>query len=207
MNFQTMSKQRKYVLIASAVGIVSLFLPWITISIFGATGSANAMHGSTGYFLFVLFIVSGYMAYQGDQTTTLKKTNWAVVLICGILATIWMLLTWLGASDNAYGASLAFGFYLSLLSSIGVLASAFMFRSPTDNLKDGFNSLRGDIKNRMNSTTSTTATTTPATTSTTTPPTTLTDVTPEVKDSGTTTSETGTVTGNSSISENTNPPL
>ena len=31
MNFQTMNKQRKFVLIAAAVGVISMFLPWISI--------------------------------------------------------------------------------------------------------------------------------------------------------------------------------
>ena len=33
MNFQTMNKQRKFVLIAAAIGVISMFLPWISISI------------------------------------------------------------------------------------------------------------------------------------------------------------------------------
>ncbi len=35
MNFQTMNKQRKFILIAAAVGIIAMFLPWVKISFFG----------------------------------------------------------------------------------------------------------------------------------------------------------------------------
>lgn len=35
MNFQTMNKQRKFVLIPAAAGIISMFLPWVRISVFG----------------------------------------------------------------------------------------------------------------------------------------------------------------------------
>lgn len=158
MNFQTMSKQRKFVLIAAAVGVVSLFCPWVQVSFFGATGSASAMKSSTGYFLFAMFVVCGVMAYLGNQTTNIEKRNWIITLICGIIATLWILLTWVGASNSIYGSSLAWGFYLSLLSAIGVVVAAFMFRAPTDNIKDGFNSLKNDISNRMNSNTGTTNT-------------------------------------------------
>ena len=33
MNFQTMNKQRKFVLIAAAVGVISMFLPWVSVSV------------------------------------------------------------------------------------------------------------------------------------------------------------------------------
>ncbi len=152
MNFQTMSKQRKFVLIAAAVGVVSLFLPWVRVSFFGASGSVNVMQSSTGYFLFAMFVVCGVMAYLGDQTANIAKTYWIVTLICGIIAALWILLTWLGASNSVYSglSSLAFGFYLSLLSAIGVVVAAFMFRSPSDNIKDGFDSLKKDISNKIN---------------------------------------------------------
>ena len=151
MNFETMSKQRKYILIAAVVGVVSLFLPWVKVSFFGATGSINAMKGSSGYFVFALFVVSGIMAYRGNQNNNIDKKSWIVVLICSIVATLWLLLIWLGSSNSINGTSLAYGYYLSLLSAIGVVVAAFIFRSPSDNIKDGFNSLKNDINARINS--------------------------------------------------------
>ena len=152
MNFETMSKQRKYVLIAAAVGAVSLFLPWVKVILFfGSSGSVNAMNGSSGYFLFALFVVSGIMAYLGNQTTNIDKKYWIVILICSIVATLWLLLIWVGASNSNNGTSLAFGYYLSLLSAIGIAVAAFKFRSPSDNIKDGFDSLKKDINTRINS--------------------------------------------------------
>jgi uncharacterized protein YacL len=151
MNFETMSKQRKYVLIAAAIGVVSLFLPWVKVSFFGATGSVNAMNGSSGYFVLALFVVSGIMAYRGNQNNNIDKKSWIVILICSIVATLWLLLIWLGASNSNNGTSLAYGYYLSLLSAIGVVVAAFIFRSPADNIKDGFNSLKNDINARINS--------------------------------------------------------
>ena len=169
MNFQTMNKQRLYVLIAAAVGIISLFLPWVKVTIFFASATASAMNGSTGYFLFLLFAVCGVMVLLGNHTANIDKGKWVVLLICGIIAVLWILLTWVGASNSAYGgSSLAFGFYISLLSAVGVVVAAFMFRSADHNIKDGFNSLKGDIQSRMNSTSSTSTNT--GTSSSNTPP-------------------------------------
>lgn len=160
MNIETLHKQRKYVLIAAGVGIISLFMPWVKISLFGVSGSVNAMNGSSGYFLLALFAVSGIMAYKGNQTLNIDKKSWIVVIICSVIATLWLLLIWIGASNSITGTSLATGFYLSLLSAIAIALAAFRFRSPADNIKDGFNSLKDDIGNRMQNNSGTTNSTT-----------------------------------------------
>jgi len=74
MNFQTMNKQRKFVLIAAAVGIISMFLPWI--SFFGF--SINGMHGS-GIVVFLCFAVSGIISLLGDQTKNLEIEHSGIV--------------------------------------------------------------------------------------------------------------------------------
>ncbi len=85
MNFQTMNKQRKFVLIAAAVGVISMFLPWF-LSLFRfwamTNRSENGLHGN-GIFVFLCFIACGVIAYLGDQTKNLDKTMWAIALSCG----------------------------------------------------------------------------------------------------------------------------
>lgn len=159
MNFQTMNKQRKFVLIAAAVGVISMFLPWISISLLGFTQSVNGMHGS-GILVFLCFAVSGVIAWLGDQTKNLDKTMWTVTLIAGALATLIVIWYIIDASGNAFGSFLGFGVYIAALAAIGVLLAAYIFRSPTDNIKDGFSSIRKDIENKM-STPSNTTTSTP----------------------------------------------
>ena len=90
MNFETMSKQRKFILIAAAVGFIAMFLPWINISFFGISSSLNGMHDK-GILVFICFVVAGVLAYTGDQTKNLDKKNWFIVLIAGALATLIML--------------------------------------------------------------------------------------------------------------------
>ena len=72
MNFNLMSKQRKFLLISSAVGFVSMFLPWVSISMFGYTQSANGMH-KEGVIVFLCFVVTGVIAYIHDQQKNLIK--------------------------------------------------------------------------------------------------------------------------------------
>ena len=154
MNFQTMNKQRKFVLIAALAGVIGMFLPWYSFSIFGASGSINGMHGN-GILVFICFAVAGVMAYLGDQTKNLSSTSWIVTLICGAIAILIVIWNIFKSSDYGLGSSMTFGIYLSALAAVGVIAAAFMFRSPTDTIKGGFDSFRKDIDDKMKNTGST----------------------------------------------------
>jgi hypothetical protein len=146
MNFDTMSKQRKFVLITAAVGVISMFLPWFSFFGYRITG----MHG-IGILVFLCFVVAGVIAWLGDQTKNLNKTMWLVTLISGALATLIIIGRIIDASGSIIGL-LSFGIYLAALAAIGVLLSAFLLRSPTDNIKDSFESLKQDINTKINTT-------------------------------------------------------
>ena len=151
MNFQTMSKQRKFVLIAAVVGVIATFLPWWRMSIFGFSSSVNGFHG-WGILSFLCFVAAGVMAYLDDQTKNLDKTKWTLTLIAGAISTLIILWYIISASGSAYSSFLGFGIYLAALAAIGVVLSAFLFRSPDDNIKGGFDSLKKDFGNRMGNT-------------------------------------------------------
>ena len=153
MNFQTMSKQRKFVLIAALAGVIGMFLPWYSYSVFGASASINGMHGN-GILVFICFAVAGVMAYLGDQTKTLPSTSWIVTLICGALAVIIVGWNIMKSSDYGLGASMSVGIYLAAIAAVGVVAAAFLFRSPSDNIRSGFDSLKNDINTKINTTNS-----------------------------------------------------
>src|SRR6185437_16028302 len=120
MNFQTMNKQRKFILIAAAVGIISMFLPWVSFLGFSISG----MHDK-GIVVFLCFVASGIIAYLGDQTKNLDKTMWTVALIAGALALLMIVWFYFQASDSYEGTSfLGFGFYISGIASLGILLSA-----------------------------------------------------------------------------------
>lgn len=134
-------------MIAAAVGIISCFLPWITISFGGfGGGSVNGMH-SWGMLAFIAFIGAGISAFLGDQTKTMASTFWFVALACGALAVLGVLLYFINI-PTGFGASYGFGIFIGAAAAIGVLASAYMFRSPGDSIKGGFDSLKHDIEDK-----------------------------------------------------------
>lgn len=142
-----MSKQRKMILIAAAVGIVSMFLPWVSLLGF----SVNGMHNS-GILVFLCFVAAGAIAYLGDQTANLTQTSWMIALVAGCVAALIMVINFFDASGSGL---LAIGFYGALIASVCVIVFAFMFRSAGMTLQSGFDSLKGDLERRMNSTTTT----------------------------------------------------
>lgn len=146
MNFQTMNKQRKFILIAAAVGVISTFLPWVSVS-FGGFGSysANGFSG-IGILVFLCIAACGVLAFLGDQTKTLAKTFWMITLIASGLATLIMVINLLRASGAL--SVIGIGFYLTTLSAIAILVSAYLFRAPGDSIKGGFDSLKNDIEDK-----------------------------------------------------------
>lgn len=152
MNFQTMSKQRKFVLISAAAGFISMFFPWVSISMFGFNQSVNGLHDK-GILVFLCFVACGVIAYLGDQTKNLEKNIWAITLAAGALALLLTIWFYFQATGNFMGSSLVgFGVYIAALAAIGIIASAWLFKSPTDNIKDSFNSIRKDFGSRINTT-------------------------------------------------------
>ena len=146
MNFQTMNKQRKFILIAAAVGIIAMFLPWLKISFFGMNTSVNGMHGS-GILVFLCFLGAGVVAFLGDQTKNLDKTFWFITLACGALASlimVWNLIDVLGSGLSF----LSIGFYLAVLAAVAVLLVTYIYRNPSDSIKSGFDSLKHDIEEK-----------------------------------------------------------
>ncbi|HUZ59773.1 MAG TPA: hypothetical protein VMU83_13440 [Hanamia sp.] len=150
MNFQLMNKQRKFVLISAAVGFISMFLPWFSFSMMGYSQSVNGMHDK-GILVFLCFVATGVIAYMnGDQTKNLDKTMWAVTLLAGAIALLITIWYYSQASGSIMGSSfIGFGLYIAAIASIGILASAYIFRSSTDNLKDSFNSMKKDIESKI----------------------------------------------------------
>ena len=145
MNFETMSKQRKMMLIAAAVGVIAMFLPWWSFIV-----SINGMHG-TGILVFLCFLAAGAMAVMGDQTANLTRTNWMIALIASGLASLIMTITFL--SNLNLLSLLSIGFYLALIASVALLAITYMHRSAGDTIQSGFDHLKRNFDSRTGSTT------------------------------------------------------
>lgn len=155
MNFQTMHKQRKIILVLAAAGAISVFLPWFTISAEGfgvrVSESQSGLHG-TGMLVELTFIAAGILALLGNQTRPLDSKIWTATICAGAIAFLFVgvnLIRTLGTGDG-FGFAQAgpgFGIWISLLTSAGMLAVAWLLRTPGDTVKGGFDSLRQSLSN------------------------------------------------------------
>lgn len=146
MDFQTMNKQRKFLLIVSGVGIIAMFLPWIRVSILGiVAGSSNGMHGS-GIVVFLCFLACGIISFMGDQAKALEKTMWMITLLLAGIAALIMIIHFFRVMDAM--SFLSIGFYLALICSLALLFIAYNYRNSGYNIKDGFDELKKQVGDR-----------------------------------------------------------
>jgi hypothetical protein len=157
MNFQTMSKQRKYILIAAAAGLISVFLPWITVGAFGMSNSVNGFR-SYGIAVFIAFAVAIAISILGDQTRTLDQTMWMVALGAGAVAVLFTILFFTDLNGGFGIVDPGFGIWISLIAAVAVIGAAWMFKNPADSLKSGFDSIKKTIPVSPGNTTTTTTT-------------------------------------------------
>ena len=161
MNFETMSKQRKMILIAAAIGVICMFLPWASASYYGQRYSANGMRG-WGIVVFICFVGAGLLAFMGDQKQNMPRSNWMLTLVAGAVASLIMVIGFLSGLDAI--SYISFGYYGAMAAALGIVFYAYSLRSTNDTLQNGFDSLKGSFNNMNNSTAGTTSTTTTTTT-------------------------------------------
>jgi hypothetical protein len=160
MNFQTLNKQRKFILIASVIGLVSVFLPWISGGAMGYSRSSNGFNDITnaGVFVFLGFLVNAIISLLGHQHEPLDKTKWLVSMVAGVITLLGVVTFWSKASDIISSASASMnavtsmfgqneaktsasfgyglGFWLCALCAIGVLVVSWLFKNPAINLSN-----------------------------------------------------------------------
>jgi len=67
---KSINLQRKLILIAAVAGVISIFLPWITISIMGMEESVNGFRG-VGFVVFLAFALAALISLLCDQSQKL----------------------------------------------------------------------------------------------------------------------------------------
>jgi hypothetical protein len=150
MNFQTMNRQRKFMLIAAAMGIISVFLPWVTISVFGISKSINGFHG-WGILVFLAFAVASVITLIGNQTLALEKSFWFMAMACGAIALLSVIIA-IASSTASLDGGMVFvdkgigaGIWMAIATAAAIMLFAWMYKSPADNLKSGFEGLKKSI--------------------------------------------------------------
>ena len=155
-----MNKQRKLILVAAAIGIISTFLPWISISAdaFGLNinQSQNGFHG-IGILYFLLLIAVAAIAALGEQKEKLQKNMRLAVIGAGVLAVICMLIGYgniIDTSSNGMGmveAGIGYGFILSFLSALAIIAIPFIIKDPAESLAGDIANLKSTVKTMQGS--------------------------------------------------------
>jgi hypothetical protein len=158
MNFQTLNRQRKFILLAALAGLIAMFLPWVTVSadtdltdsIFGKQAmslSENGMHGS-GIIVFLSYLFAIALALLSEQTRTFEKTSWLCAMAAGAVALLFTIILLANTPTGSMGfakTSPGYGAWISLLASAAVLASAWLFRTPGYTLKDSIDQVKKNL--------------------------------------------------------------
>lgn len=151
MNFQQLNKQRKFIIVGAALGLIACFLPWFSYGM----GSINGMNG-IGVLVFILFIAAGLLALTGDQKGNIPSKMWLPVLGAGVVNICiigYLIIRWESAMSGVsteesvvFGSvGLSFGIWAAIAGSIILTYGAYKFRSADNNLKDSLRSLKNDV--------------------------------------------------------------
>lgn len=153
MNFQTINIQRKLMLIAGALGIISVFLPWISVSMMGMSNSLSGFRG-TGIVVFLAFAASIIIALTGDQSKTLDSKMWLAALAAGVIALLFTIISF-GTISNEFGegfgivdANYGVGIYLALIAAMGITAAAWLYRNPEYNIQKSIAGFKEEFSSR-----------------------------------------------------------
>ena len=151
MNFQQLNKQRKFIIVGAALGLIACFLPWFSYGV----GSVNGMNG-IGVLVFILFIAAGILALMGDQKANIASKMWLPVLGAGVVnicITGYLIIRWESAmrgvsseESAVFGnVGLSFGIWVAIAGAILITYGAYRFRSADNNLKDSLHSLKSNM--------------------------------------------------------------
>ena len=116
-----MEKNRLFIIISSAVAIISTFLPWVSLNA-GVLGSysENGLRG-TGLFIIIMAAIAIVLASLNDIKTSMQK-EFAI----GVIA--------LGGNKYlvniaGYGVSIGFGLILTLIASVAIIVAGLLAMS------------------------------------------------------------------------------
>jgi hypothetical protein len=145
MNFLVMSRQRGFILVASATGIISFFLPWAVVDVINTHKHIDGFH-RYGIIVFIAFAVTGIICFPGDRHKRLNKTIWFIVMATGAVALVFTVISLLNINRSPnLDAKTGLGAWLSLFAAIAVIASGLFLKSSNTNFKTRLDSFRRSI--------------------------------------------------------------
>jgi type IV pilus assembly protein PilA len=81
-----MNKQRIALIVASVIGMLAVFMPWITIPFNNKLNGLNVGEGNVGYFALLFFAVSLLIALIGDKTKLLVTKTKYIAASAGLIS-------------------------------------------------------------------------------------------------------------------------
>jgi hypothetical protein len=148
MNLQSLNKQRLIIIIAALVGVVGMFLPWVSTNLVFISAKQNGMHGG-GIFIFISFLAVAIIAVAtGKQQQALERTMWMISLLVTAISLLILITYFFSAKNELSGgmglveSNFSIGIWITLAALIAIIVAAWMYRSPGDDLKSGFDSLK-----------------------------------------------------------------
>jgi hypothetical protein len=126
INFNVLSIQKKYIIIAAVIGIIAAFLPQFTIN--GTSiGSISAFYI---FFRFIIFAIPIFLCLRDDKTKNLKGGKFYFAIIPPALMAVSMLVTVGGGNDEHDKVfSYQFGYYLVMLATIAIPIIGFLYKN------------------------------------------------------------------------------
>ena len=124
-----MHKQRLFIVVAGAIGVIAAFLPWASADLgpFGSI-SVSGTDGGDGWILVALCAAAiGLAVSQGDKNNELDAKMKKAVAGLGGVATALMLYEVFDVMSTAL-VQAGMGLWLGLLAGIGVLAIPFVIK-------------------------------------------------------------------------------
>ena len=117
------NKQRLFIVIAAGIGILSAFLPWAKVSLFGISDTSIGL-GVGAWFSLLLYAGAGAMAFLGEKPEAVEKSKMNIMVILGGLGALFSLWKVIQISSEKM-ISTSFGCYLSLLAGLALVGIYF----------------------------------------------------------------------------------
>jgi len=117
-----MNKQRIAVLVASSVGLLSFFLPWVSIPIYG---SMNGADGERSWFIFGAFLIAIVLSLVGNRKKHFDNVTKYIIAALGVVAIVLSLLQ-IGdimsanTATSLIRAEIGIGLYLEVIAGAAV---------------------------------------------------------------------------------------
>lgn len=163
MNFQLLHKQKKFIVIASIIGLIAVFMPWLKVNMFMINKTVSGFSGP-GIFTFIAFVVSFFICiYPAEkQQQSLQGSKWLVTLIfqsISLLIIVYLIYQAKSVSSDIndvtdffgeetkkeskglFGGNFGIGIWIALICNISGLASCWFLKEAGTNVSSAVSSI------------------------------------------------------------------